>query len=117
MGPETKQNALTKLHAIVNKIGYPDKWRDYTSVAISRDDFSGNAERAAVFESKRRLNKIGKPVDRGEWSMTPPTVNAYYSSRMNDINFPQAYCNLLFTTRRWTTRLTTATPAEPSVTS
>jgi len=88
MGPETKQNALTKLHAVVNKIGYPDKWRDYTSVAISRDDFSGNAERAAVFESKRRLNKIGKPVDRGEWSMTPPTVNAYYSSRMNDINFP-----------------------------
>jgi len=88
MGPETKQNALTKLHAVVNKIGYPDKWRDYTSVVISRDDFSGNVERAAVFESKRRLNKIGKPVDRSEWSMTPPTVNAYYSSRMNDINFP-----------------------------
>ena len=88
MGPETKQNALAKLHAIVNKIGYPDKWRDYTSVAISRDDFSGNVERATVFESRRRLNKIGKPVDRGEWSMTPPTVNAYYSSAMNDINFP-----------------------------
>jgi putative endopeptidase len=88
MGPETKQNALTKLHAVVNKIGYPDKWRDYTSVVISRNDFAGNVERAAVFESKRRLNKIGKPVDRSEWSMTPPTVNAYYSSRMNDINFP-----------------------------
>jgi putative endopeptidase len=88
MGPETKQNALTKLHAVVNKIGYPDKWRDYTSVVISRGDFSGNVERAAVFESKRRLNKIGKPVDRSEWSMTPPTVNAYYNSRVNDINFP-----------------------------
>ena len=88
MGPETRQNALTKLHSIVNKIGYPDKWRDYSSVAISRNDFAGNVERAAVFESKRRLNKIGKPVDRGEWAMTPPTVNAYYSGRMNDINFP-----------------------------
>jgi len=88
MGPETKQNALTKLHSIVNKIGYPDKWRDYTSVVISSHDFAGNVERATVFESKRRLNKIGKPVDRGEWSMTPPTVNAYYNSRMNDINFP-----------------------------
>jgi putative endopeptidase len=88
MGPETKQNALTKLHAVVNKIGYPDKWRDYTSVTISRNDFVGNVERAAVFEAQRRLNKIGKPVDRSEWSMTPPTVNAYYNSRMNDINFP-----------------------------
>jgi putative endopeptidase len=88
MGPETKQNALTKLHTVVNKIGYPDKWRDYTSVAISRNDFVGNVERATVFEAKRRLNKIGKPVDRSEWSMTPPTVNAYYNSRMNDINFP-----------------------------
>ncbi len=88
MGPETKQNALAKLHTIVNKIGYPDKWRDYSSVAISRNDFAGNVERATVFESKRQLNKIGKPVDRGEWGMTPPTVNAYYSARMNDINFP-----------------------------
>ena len=88
MGPETKQNALAKLHTIVNKIGYPDKWRDYSSVTISRNDFSGNVERATVFESKRQLNKIGKPVDRGEWGMTPPTVNAYYSARMNDINFP-----------------------------
>ncbi|MHB8217114.1 MAG: M13 family metallopeptidase [Candidatus Sulfotelmatobacter sp.] len=88
MGPETKQNALTKLHSIANKIGYPDKWRDYSSVAILRNDFAGNVERATLFESKRRLNKIGKPVDRGEWSMTPPTVNAYYNSRMNDINFP-----------------------------
>jgi endothelin-converting enzyme/putative endopeptidase len=88
MGPETKQNALAKLHTIVNKIGYPDKWRDYSSVTISRNDFAGNVERATVFESKRQLNKIGKPIDRGEWGMTPPTVNAYYSARMNDINFP-----------------------------
>src|SRR5271156_3427152 len=88
MSPETKQNALAKLHSISNKIGYPDKWRDYSSITIERNDFAGNVERATVFESRRTLNKIGKPVDRGEWSMTPPTVNAYYSSRMNDINFP-----------------------------
>jgi putative endopeptidase len=88
MGSETKQNALTKLHSVMNKIGYPDKWRDYSSVTISRTDFAGNVERATVFESNRILSKIGKPVDRSEWSMTPPTVNAYYSSRMNDINFP-----------------------------
>jgi putative endopeptidase len=88
MGPETKQNALIKLHSVANKIGYPDKWRDYSSVVVSRNDFAGNVERATVFESRRELNKIGKPVDRAEWGMTPPTVNAYYSSRMNDINFP-----------------------------
>jgi len=88
MGPETKHNALIKLHSIVNKIGYPDKWRDYSSVVVSRNDFAGNVERATVFESRRELNKIGKPVDRGEWGMTPPTVNAYYSQQMNDINFP-----------------------------
>ncbi len=88
MGPETKQNALIKLHSVANKIGYPDKWRDYSSVVVSRSDFAGNVERATVFESKRDLNKIGKPVDRGEWAMTPPTVNAYYSQQMNDINFP-----------------------------
>ncbi len=88
MGEVTKKKALEKLHAVVNKIGYPDKWRDYRSVAISRDDYSGNVERAAIFESRRQLNKIGKPVDRTEWGMTPPTVNAYYDAQMNDINFP-----------------------------
>jgi putative endopeptidase len=88
MGDETKQRALEKLHAIVNKIGYPDKWRDYSSIKIARDDYFGNAERATVFESRRELNKIGKPVDRKEWAMTPPTVNAYYDPQMNDINFP-----------------------------
>ena len=88
MGDETKQKALEKLHGIVNKIGYPDKWRDYSSIKIARDDYFGNVERATIFESKRELAKIGKPVDRTEWGMTPPTVNAYYNPQMNDINFP-----------------------------
>jgi endothelin-converting enzyme/putative endopeptidase len=88
MGPETKKQALEKLHAMVNKIGYPDKWRDYSTVEIHRNDFLGNVKRATVFESKRQLAKIGKPLDRGEWGMTPPTVNAYYNPQMNDINFP-----------------------------
>jgi endothelin-converting enzyme/putative endopeptidase len=88
MSPATKQQALEKLHTIVNKIGYPDKWRDYSSVEIKPDDFFRNVQHAAAFESKRDLNKIGKPLDRGEWRMTPPTVNAYYSAQMNDINFP-----------------------------
>jgi endothelin-converting enzyme/putative endopeptidase len=88
MSEATKKNALEKLHSIVNKIGYPDKWRDYTSVDIKATDFLGNVERATQFEAKRQLNKIGKPLDRGEWTMTPPTVNAYYDPQMNDINFP-----------------------------
>jgi endothelin-converting enzyme/putative endopeptidase len=88
MSPATKQNALLKLHAIVNKVGYPEKWRDYSSVVVRRDDLLGNAERATAFESHRQLAKIGKPLDRGEWGMTPPTVNAYYNPQMNDINFP-----------------------------
>ena len=73
---------------IVNKIGYPDKWRDYSSVKIRRDDFRATWTRATIFESRRQLNKIGKPVDRTEWGMTPPTVDAYYDPQMNDINFP-----------------------------
>ena len=88
MSEPTKQRAIEKLHAVVNKIGYPDKWRDYSSIKIDRDDFLGNVDRANVFESARQLAKIGKPVDRGEWGMTPPTVNAYYNDQMNDINFP-----------------------------
>jgi putative endopeptidase len=88
MSEATKKRALEKLHAVVNKIGYPDKWRDYSSVKIARDDYFGNVERATIFESRRQLNKIGKPVDRTEWQMTAPTVNAYYDPQMNDINFP-----------------------------
>jgi putative endopeptidase len=88
MSPDTKQQALNKLHGIRNKIGYPDKWRDYGSIKIARDDFAGNIRRTSEFESRREISKIGKPVDRGEWDMTPPTVNAYYDPQMNDINFP-----------------------------
>ena len=88
MTPATKQQAIVKLHAIANKIGYPEKWRDYSSVKIVRGDALGNANRAAEFEVHRQLNKIGKPVDRKEWGMTPPTVNAYYDPQMNNINFP-----------------------------
>ena len=88
MGPETKKQALEKLHSVVNKVGYPDKWRDYSSVTIKPNDFLGNVQRASTFESHRQLGKIGKPLDRGEWGMTPPTVNAYYNPQMNDINFP-----------------------------
>ncbi len=88
MSPATKQKAIEKLHAITNKIGYPDKWRDYSSVKITRTDAIGDDERATQFEFQRELNKIGKPVDHTEWQMTPPTVNAYYDPQMNDINFP-----------------------------
>jgi putative endopeptidase len=88
MSPETKQQAVTKLHAVRNKIGYPDQWRDYSSVVITPDDFAGNVRKAVVFESKRQLGKIGTPVDHGEWQITPPTVDAYYAPQMNDINFP-----------------------------
>ena len=88
MGEGTRRQALAKLHAIVSKIGYPDKWRDYSALAIQPEDFAGNVIRASEFESRRQLNKIGKPLDRGEWGMTPPTVDAYYDAQMNDINFP-----------------------------
>ncbi|MGO9647658.1 MAG: M13 family metallopeptidase, partial [Terriglobales bacterium] len=88
MSPETKQQALTKLAGIRNKIGYPDKWRDYSSVTIASADFAGNVVRAEGFERRRDINKVGQPVDHGEWGMSPPTVNAYYNSQMNDINFP-----------------------------
>ena len=88
MTPATKQQALAKLKAITNKIGYPNKWRDYSSVLIKRDDAAGNGMRADQFEFQRELNKIGKPVDREEWGMTPPTVNAYYDPLLNNINFP-----------------------------
>ncbi len=88
MSPQTKAQALVKLHAVANKIGYPDKWRDYSSVEIIPDDYFGNWYRANEFEYRRELKKIGQPVDRGEWQMTPPTVNAYYDPTQNNINFP-----------------------------
>jgi putative endopeptidase len=88
MSPETKEQALVKLHGIRNKIGYPDKWRDYSSVKIASNDFLGNVQRSSEFERHRNLNKVGQPVDHNEWGMSPPTVNAYYNSSMNDINFP-----------------------------
>jgi endothelin-converting enzyme/putative endopeptidase len=88
MSPETKKRAQEKLAAIVNKIGYPDKWRDYSSYVVKPGDFAGNVERGNAFETRRDLAKIGKPLDRGEWGMTPPTVNAYFNPQMNDINFP-----------------------------
>jgi len=88
MSDTTKKQAYIKLNTIVNNIGYPDQWRDYSSVTIKSDDYAGNTARAGAFEVKRQYNKIDKPTDRKDWSMTPPTVNAYYRPPMNDINFP-----------------------------
>ncbi len=90
MGPETKQQALTKLSKFTAKIGYPDKWRDYSKLTIKKDDLVGNVIRARAFEDQRELNKLGKPVDKSEWGMSPQTVNAYYNSRNNEIVFPAA---------------------------
>jgi len=88
MSDTTKKKAYEKLDAIVNNIGYPDQWRDYSTVIIKSDDYAGNVERAGAFEVQRQFKKIDKPTDRKDWSMTPPTVNAYYRPSMNDINFP-----------------------------
>ncbi len=88
MSPDTKAQAELKLAAIRDKIGYPNHWRDYSALTVKRDDLIGNLERSGVFEHNRNLAKLGKPVDETEWGMTPPTVNAYYSPSMNDINFP-----------------------------
>jgi putative endopeptidase len=88
MSDTTKQKAYEKLSTVVNNIGYPDKWRDYSSVVVVRDDYAGNVMRAQAFEVQRQRNKISKPTDKKDWGMTPPTVNAYYRGNMNDINFP-----------------------------
>lgn len=88
MTAETKTQAEAKLKAISNKIGYPDHWRDYSTVKIVRDDFAGNIMRAREFEVHRNWKKIGQPLDKSEWGMTPPTVNAYYNPPQNNINFP-----------------------------
>ena len=88
MSATTKARAKEKLHGVANKIGYPDKWRDYTKLEVKADDALGNKFRGTAFENDRQLAKIGQPVDHSEWGMTPPTVNAYYDPSMNDINFP-----------------------------
>ncbi|MBB5343661.1 M13 family metallopeptidase [Tunturibacter empetritectus] len=88
MSDATRVEAKAKLDAIRNKIGYPENWRDYSSLTVKRDDYLGNIERGQSFERARNFTKLGKPVDEKEWGMTPPTVNAYYSPSNNDINFP-----------------------------
>lgn len=88
MSPETKTQAHAKLKAIYDKIGYPEKWRDYSAVKVVSDNFVANVSQATQAELRRQLNKIGKPVDREEFTMTPPTVNAYYDAQQNTINFP-----------------------------
>jgi putative endopeptidase len=88
MTPETKKQAAVKLAAIANKIGYPDNWRDYSTVTVTLGDLLGSIRSASAFERRRNLNKIGKPLDKSEWGMTPPTVNAYYNPAENNINFP-----------------------------
>ena len=88
MSADTKARAREKLRAITDKIGYPDHWRDYSKLSIVRGDAFGNSLRAVEFENRRQLAKIGRPVDRGEWGISPATVDAYYSASMNDINFP-----------------------------
>ena len=88
MSASTKKRAHEKLAAQIDKIGYPDKWIDYSSLQVKRNDYLGNIQRASAFEIQRRLNKFGKPTDRGDWGMTPPTVNAYEDAGSNTINFP-----------------------------
>jgi putative endopeptidase len=88
MSDATKTAAEEKLAMIRNKIGYPEKWRDYTALKVQRNDLLGNLHRSAVFERNWELGHLGKPVDEKEWGMTPPTVNAYYDPSFNDINFP-----------------------------
>ncbi len=88
MSDATKTEAEAKLNTIRQKIGYPDKWRDYSALTVQRDDLIGNLERTRIYDRNRNLAKLGKPVDEKEWGMTPPTVNAYYNPPQNDINFP-----------------------------
>jgi predicted metalloendopeptidase len=96
MSADTKKAALAKLEAIVNNVGYPRKWRDYSAVTVARDDYFGNGRRAAEAMYKRRLEKIGKPTDKSEWTMTTPTVNAFYDPSSNSINFPAGILQLPF---------------------
>lgn len=91
MSSATKEQAKEKLKTVMNKIGYPDKWRDYSKLEIVRGDALGNQERVHQFNFNRELAKIGKPVDKTEWGMSPPTVNAYYDPQQNNVNFPAGY--------------------------
>ncbi len=88
MSAQTKKAAIAKLNAITNNVGYPQKWRDYSKIAITPDDFAGNANRLAQFRAAENIAKIGKPTDKSEWTMSTPTVNAFYSPQSNSINFP-----------------------------
>jgi endothelin-converting enzyme/putative endopeptidase len=96
MDAATRTEAENKLSKIINKIGYPSKWRNYDSVAIDRRSFIGNVERASAFEVKRELTKVGQPVDKEEWQMTPPSVNAYYEPTMNEMVFPAGILQVPF---------------------
>jgi len=109
MSEATRQQALLKLHSVTNKIGYPDKWRDYSSIHIERGDFAGNVYRAAVFEGGVSWLRSAAGGSR-RVGMTPPTVNAYYDPQMNDINFPAGVLQPPVFDPRWTTRRTTETP-------
>jgi putative endopeptidase len=88
MSPKTKDEAVKKLQGIEDKIGYPNKWRDYSTLKVGKESYLDNVHASTAFEFKRQLDKVGKPVDRGEWTMTPPTINAYYDPQLNTINFP-----------------------------
>jgi len=90
MSPQTRAKALEKIHQFTPKIGYPDHWRDYSAYDVRRDDLVGDIQRAAVFEWNRDVNRINQPVDKSEWGMTPPTINAYYYASFNEIVFPAA---------------------------
>jgi predicted metalloendopeptidase len=88
MSPETKVQAQAKLAKFTTKIGYPNKWRDYSKLTVVKDDLAGNVRRSHVFEYEKEVDKLGKPIDRDEWGMTPQTVNAYYNPELNEIVFP-----------------------------
>jgi putative endopeptidase len=101
MDPETKTRAKEKLEAFAEKIGYPDRWRDYRGVAIVRTSLPANRLACAAWLARRNVRKIGRPVERGEWSMTAPTVNAFYSSSLNTINFPAGILQAPFFDPAW----------------
>lgn len=108
MTPQTRQRALAKLNKFTAKVGYPIKWRDYSKLAIDRDDLYGNVQRGYAVNHDRELAKLFGPVDRDEWFMTPQTVNAYYNPGMNEIVFPQRFYSHHFSIRRPTRPPTTA---------